>query len=160
MRRIPLAALFVAIGLVMTGCGGSGTANSSSATPSANTQDQLVAYARCMRTHGIQVEDPDPAHPGQLHAPKAVLADRTKLDAAEQACRQYGGKLQVDQDNADASDRAVRFARCLRRHGIQVADPQSGQNITLPRGVPSQQAQQAIQDCRRAGSSATPGAAG
>lgn len=49
--------------------------------------------------------------------------------------------------SANAGDMAVKYTQCLRRHGVDVADPQPGQPITI-KGAPGdassiQQAQEA-----------------
>jgi hypothetical protein len=48
------------------------------------------------------------------------------------------------------SDRTVRLARCLRRHGVNVADPQPGQPLKLDdQDQDRQELQQANQACQR-----------
>jgi hypothetical protein len=52
-------------------------------------------------------------------------------------------------DGAD-SDRMVRLARCLRRHGGNVAGPQPGQSLKLDdQGQDRQQLQQANRACQQ-----------
>jgi hypothetical protein len=51
-------------------------------------------------------------------------------------------------DGAD-SDRMVRLARCLRRHGVKVADPQPGQPLVDDQGQDRQALQQANAACQR-----------
>jgi hypothetical protein len=140
--------LFLAASLALTACGSSGH-SAASGTP--NTQDQLLSYAQCLRSHGIQVPDPDPGNPGQLQIPKSAMTDPTKLAAAEQSCRKYGGKFVSGGNSAASSDRAVKLAECLRKRGIPVADPAPGQNITLPHGYSVQKAATAILACRGPG---------
>jgi hypothetical protein len=155
MRRhliCPGGALLAA-GLALTGCGGSGSPQSAASSSSPSAQSQLLSYARCLRSHGIQVPDPDPANPDQLNIPKSAMSDVSKLDAAEQSCRKYGGKLITGiNSTGSGNSREVQLARCLRQHGIPVADPQPGQNLTLPPGTTTQSAAKAIQECTGAGS--------
>jgi hypothetical protein len=49
-------------------------------------QQQMLAYARCMRQHGINIPDPKPD--GGIHI-EGVNPDDPKFKAAEQACQQY-----------------------------------------------------------------------
>jgi hypothetical protein len=59
-------------------------------------QQQLLAHARCMRRHGINLPDPKPD--GRVDAPGIDPGD-PKFKAAEQACQQYapkGGGGRVD----------------------------------------------------------------
>jgi hypothetical protein len=52
-------------------------------------------------------------------------------------------------DGAD-SDRMVRLARCLRRHGVNAADPQPGQPLKIDdQGQDRHQLQQANQTCQQ-----------
>jgi hypothetical protein len=153
--RYVLAAVCLGLGgsLTLAGCGGSGATQSAADTASASSQNQLLSYARCMRAHGIQVPDPDPANPGQLNVPKSALDNQTALNAAEQACRQYGGKLISGSNGTQAGNtRAVQLAQCLRQHHIPVADPRPGQSLTLPPGTSTQSAAAAIAACTRGGS--------
>jgi hypothetical protein len=59
--------------------------------PSAQEQQQLVQFARCMRQHGIN-NMPDPqitADGPELRYPRGVDPDDPRLKAAEQACQPY-----------------------------------------------------------------------
>jgi hypothetical protein len=145
--------VLLAVGLGLTGCGGSGSQQPAASSTPASAQSQLLAYARCLRSHGIQVPDPDPANPNQLNIPKSAIADVSKLDAAEQSCRKYGGKLITGLNSTGSGNsREVQLAKCLRQHGIPVADPQPGQSLTLPPGTTTQSAAKAIEECTRMGS--------
>jgi hypothetical protein len=139
--------------LGLAGCGGSGSTQSTASATASTGQSQLLAYARCLRAHGIQVPDPDPANPSQLNMPKSALGNSSALDAAEQACRQYGGKLISGVNGSQRGNaREVQLAECLRQHGIPVADPQPGQSLTLPPGTSTQSAASVIAACTRGGS--------
>jgi hypothetical protein len=61
----------------------------------------------------------------------------------------YRPQANNPRDGAD-SDRLVRLARCLRRHGANVADPQPGQPLKLDdQGQDQQELQQANQACQQ-----------
>ena len=143
----------------LCGCGGSGGAaappTASSAT--AGAQSQLLAFARCLRAHGIQVPDPDPANPNQLDIPKSAADNPSALTAAEAACRQYGGKTISSGASQAGNRREVQLAQCLRKHGIPVADPQPGQSLTLPPGTTTRSAAGAIEACTNAGQAGNDG---
>jgi hypothetical protein len=66
--------------------------------PDPQQQQQMLAFARCMRQHGIDMPDPDPNGGGIVIGPKTgVRPDDQKFKAAEQACQQYapdGGEKQ------------------------------------------------------------------
>jgi len=52
-------------------------------------QQQLLAFARCMRQHGMNIPDPKPDGGIQVHGAKGVGPNDPKFQAAEQACQQY-----------------------------------------------------------------------
>jgi hypothetical protein len=135
--------LLLAVTLAVAACGGGGGDNSGVASlggsdqPTATTspgggqpqrasrqqqQQQALAYARCMRQHGINMSDP------QIIADRLVLRPppkSPKVQAAVQACRQYlpnGG--QPPALTAQERQQAVAFARCMRLRGINMPDPQ------------------------------------
>jgi hypothetical protein len=142
-----LALLLVAI-TVMSACTG-GTAGSNdgvatlnsadpgaSAAPSAslNPQDALLAYARCMREHGVDMPDPqfdesDGKFNVQIGVQGGKPADKKTVDAAQQACQHFmegvafgpGKGGEVDQET---QEKLLAFARCMREHDIDFPDPQ------------------------------------
>jgi hypothetical protein len=61
--------------------------------PDPQEQQQMLAFARCMRQHGIDLPDPNPNGDGIVIGPKTgVNPDDPKFKAAEQACQQYAPK--------------------------------------------------------------------
>jgi hypothetical protein len=95
--------------------------------PSAQQRQQALAFARCMRQHGIDMADPeiDAAGRAAMQMPSGVGPDSPKFKAAQQACQQYapdGGqppKLSPQQQQ----QQLVAFARCMRQQGINLPDP-------------------------------------
>jgi hypothetical protein len=73
-------------------------------TPSVRAEQQMVAFARCMRQHGINV--PDPGASGGIEVkggPGTVNPDSSQFKAAERACQQYapkGGDRQTQSNSA------------------------------------------------------------
>lgn len=148
--RLAAGGLVLAAGLVLTGCGASGSSSHqahSSSTP--NAQDQRVAYAHCMRKHGVDMPDPTP---GSNKFTIRNNGNRTTLKAAAKACRKYGGRAAQalsGRISGKSLDNEVKLARCLRQHGVHVADPQPGQPLKLPAGsLRSPQTRKALQACR------------
>jgi hypothetical protein len=132
--------------VVLSACtGGAGSSNgvatlnsadpAASAAPSASMspQDALLAYARCMRDHGIDMPDPQFDDTNgkfnvQIGAAGSKPTDKQKIDAAQQACQHFmdgvafgPGGGEIDQETQDA---LLAFARCMREHGIDFPDPQ------------------------------------
>jgi len=127
MNKISLLAI-AALPLILTGCGsGSPHAKSSSST---NAADQGVKFAQCMRQHGVPMADPTN---GQIRIQMTGgPQDQSKMDAAQQACKQYAPKLnQAGGQSAQDRDHALKLAECLRKHGFNVPDPQPGQGMKI-----------------------------
>jgi hypothetical protein len=141
-RRWPqlagLAGAVVALTLTVAACGGGGKANgvaslsgsgkataTTSASSSYDDRQKALAWARCMRQHGIDL--PDPKFSENLieqRLPSRAEQGSAKFKAAEQACKQYlpnGG--QPTPADAQEFQQALAFARCMRQHGIGMPDP-------------------------------------
>jgi hypothetical protein len=83
----------------------------------------MLAYARCMRSHGVPTF-PDPQSSGQIPKTQVVNARKSnpsRFDTANATCRHLlpnGGNgetpAQIAQDWANFRG----FARCMRSHGV------------------------------------------
>jgi len=134
-RRAVLIALSVlALGATLAACGSSSSSSTTAAsgssvsTSSARYQARLN-LAKCLRAHGINV--PDPTSGGGV--PGGVFRvlrnySQSQIQAAMQACRQYVTQA-FPQLNLTPAQRAqvqqqlVKFAECMRSHGVNVPDP-------------------------------------
>jgi hypothetical protein len=130
-----------------------GKASTTSPGGGKDRQQQALAYARCMRQHGVNTPDPQLSGDGEGRwdlLPEGVSPDDPKFKAAQQACQQYlpnGGqprKLSPQQQL-----QLLALARCMRQQGINLPDPKPDGGIDM-RGVDSdtpkfQAAQQACQ---------------
>ncbi|MEU6430354.1 hypothetical protein ABZ860_31050 [Microbispora sp. NPDC046973] len=151
MRLRPLRALGPAFGLALAlaGCGAApaddgiasaggatpGTAGGAAARPSASAtvdrQEAQLKFAQCMREHGVDVPDPDADGRVRIMGKKG---DEAAMQKAMQACQHFmkdavGDKL--GGDDPEARDRMVKFAQCMREHGIDMPDPAPGQGIQV-----------------------------
>jgi hypothetical protein len=153
--------------LLVTGCGGSAspgvahlsntsggsTANtggkSSSPESAASTQQKMVSYTQCMRTHGVP-EFPEPTeghllihgsnHNGQR---TGVNPQSSQFQAAQKVC----GKLLPEGGTpspaqlAKVQEGALKFSQCMRTHGVpNFPDPSfsgGGVKMTLKAGGPN-----------------------
>jgi hypothetical protein len=101
------------------GPGGSPNAAGAASSPSASVSPAL-AFARCVRTHGVP-NWPDPGSSGREPASsKQIAASSPRFPAAQAACRNLlpnGGQPTHAQVLADQRN-AVRFAGCMRTHGV------------------------------------------
>ena len=114
LRRAALAAAALAlIGLLATACGG-GSSPAAAGGGSTHVQAAL-AYARCMRAHGVP-DFPDPDSNGQFNVdPHSTSSQET---AANHACNHLlnvGG--QMDQRQQELPQ-LLRYAQCMRAHGV------------------------------------------
>jgi hypothetical protein len=95
--------------------------------PNPQEQQQMLAFARCMRQHGVNMPDPKLEANGRTEwrLPSGIRKDDPRLKAAQQACRQYranGGQAQ--RPSPQQQQEMLAYARCMRQHGINIPDPQ------------------------------------
>ncbi|GGT65674.1 hypothetical protein GCM10010177_23370 [Actinomadura citrea] len=139
------------------GGGGSGVASaggvtaSGSASPgkSVSPEDAQLKFAQCMRENGVDVPDPGSGDEHALRLGKG--GDRSKLEAALKKCQswlQAGGKM-PDLKDPKVRDQYVKFAQCMREHGVDIPDPGPDGQIKLPTGqVDRGQAEKAREACK------------
>ena len=149
-RRVGwLVVAVLAFALLGAACGGSSAAGGegvASAGGSAGgkagddstTKDPQQAgldFARCMREHGVDVPDPEPGEgglikigPGPGGASQAVEQPfDPDFEEADKACRHLLADLIPDGEgptDPEAQDRALKFAQCMREHGVDMPDPE------------------------------------
>jgi pyruvate/2-oxoglutarate dehydrogenase complex dihydrolipoamide acyltransferase (E2) component len=98
----------------------------------------LLAHARCMREHGIDVPDPKPGEGERITIQEGD--DETKVDEAMKACESIVKDLAVKPSKEELDkqfDMALKFAKCMREHGIDMPDPvREGDGIKMSIGGP------------------------
>jgi hypothetical protein len=85
--------------------------------------DQMRAYAKCMREHGVDMPDPEVSQDGGIGI-SINGGDKAKVDKADKECRHLmpnGGE--PPKPSPEDLDRMRKEAQCLRDHGIDVEDP-------------------------------------
>jgi hypothetical protein len=109
---------------------------SSTALTVAQSDRDMVSFARCMRSHGVQMSDPfhRPGHSG-------LSIDLPTRDAVTQAayarCEHFLAPIvQAKQANHSHDTPAVlaaltRYARCMRAHDISMLDPTPQGDLSL-----------------------------
>jgi hypothetical protein len=159
-RRPPILASVVSVAacaLLAVGCGGGsspGVANVASSTttttvsPSASGRTQatgLVAFASCMRSHGVP-NFPDPASSGGIPKQAVVSAfqavSTSQAKAAQEACNHLvpvGGLSGQPVQTITAQDRQdyLRAAACMRSHGFAGFPDPTFPNNTITLHIPS-----------------------
>ncbi|WP_433462698.1 hypothetical protein [Spirillospora sp. CA-128828] len=108
-----------------------------------------MKFAQCMRENGVDVPDPGTGEGRALRLGKG--GDRTKLQAALEKCQQWlqaGGKM-PDLKDPKVRDQYVKFAQCMREHGVNIPDPGPDGQITIPtQRVDRSKAEKAREACK------------
>lgn len=129
-----MLAVTVGIALLTAACGGSPSSTASGGSPNAgrpspagssgsanaaeSAQSQQLAFARCMRAHGV-TDYPDSGGPIEADPRSDLDPSNPTYQAARQACQslrptEHLSPAQAAKNNADA----LKFANCMRKHGI------------------------------------------
>lgn len=139
MRKAVLPAVVL---LALAGCaketGGDGVATAGGIGPTASAaaaadKGDALKFAQCMREHGLSwFSDPEPGQRGvRIQIPKGQ--DRSKVDAAMQACKQHlpnGGE--PPKLDAATLEQMRQMAKCMRENGVpNFPDPAADGGIML-----------------------------
>jgi hypothetical protein len=147
-RRAVLSCLLAGVAAIgVSACGSSSSSSGSdpsSGTPVSSSSSAYQArlnYAKCMRSHGVNV--PDPSANGGPAAGAAggaggggggggfqTLRNNPNFKTASTACAQYRSKAFgfaniTPAQRAQFQQDAVKFAECMRAHSINIPDPSS-----------------------------------
>ncbi len=164
LRWAAALAAMALIGLLATACGGgsspaaSSTGGSASAAGGATREQAALAYARCMRSHGVP-DFPDPDSNGNFHVGNNSVSGQET--AANQVCNHLlnvGTQLNAAQTQHTLSQ-LVKYAQCMRAHGVpNFPDPHTTSGgLGVPSGfsfdmsgidLKSQQTRSANQACQ------------
>jgi hypothetical protein len=164
-RRARAAAVITAMAaavLLMAACSSpssTGSGSSPSGRGSANAGGSVLAYSRCMRSHGVP-NFPDPDSSGRISKQLVQSAlnavGDSKFRAAASACTSLArggvGKATV---TAQQQQDYLRAAACMRSHGITAFPDPDFSNGTVNFNIPSSintsstQFTQARQICER-----------
>jgi hypothetical protein len=147
MKSITLSlAVLAGVALLVAGCGdsssspgvahlssstsGESAANDAGASSPASgppSQQQMVAFAQCMRSHGVP-EFPEPVE-GKLLIQRSdhnghvtgINPQAAQFQAAQKACAKLapnGGKPPSPAEQAKMQEKALQFSQCMRTHGV------------------------------------------
>jgi hypothetical protein len=151
LRRVAVgAAMVIASAMLVSACGGGSTgpevasAGNSTSTASSSSESSSKAsplgYSRCMRAHGLK-DFPDPnsngglgisAHPGSDLDPNSPL-----FQAAQQACKSLAPQAPTSgAGQAKAAKAILRYAQCMRAHGLKDFPDPSGQGMLSLKATP------------------------
>ena len=131
----PSVIAVAALSLVVAGCGGG-----SSATSASTTQSGTLAYAHCIRSHGVP-NFPDPTGSGEIPKDKIVpLVGTPQFRAAQSACQHVmpAGGLGPQEPAVPTRTRladALAFARCMHARGFTSFPDPTNQGQLTPQMV-------------------------
>jgi hypothetical protein len=147
---------------------------------SAEFQDAALAYAECMREHGIDMPDPEFSGEGGVSirggpddGSGAGPGDE-EFDAAEEACSPIMEDALPDlqlspEEQAERQDQMVAVAECMRDKGHDMPDPEVGDDGSVrirsrgpagggeEVGPPDDEFQADMEDCSRDAGAPVPG---
>ena len=155
LKSVPVAAALLAL----TACGAqqdSSIASLHSGAPSTSSSadagqvpsdphQKLLAFAKCMRDHGVDMPDPDPNMTG-MAMPAIKAGDADKASKAMDACKKYAPDNIANPDDPAVKAKRAAFAKCMRDHGVNMPDPGSG-SMTMDGSDPK--FQDALKACQK-----------
>jgi hypothetical protein len=122
-------ALAAGCALAVVACGSSSKPRD---TTGSSGSGHAPAYADCMRSHGVQ-NFPDASSGGGLEIPSTINTQSPTYLSAHRACANLQPGPIVPRTPSERQEgQLVASARCMRKHGVSVADPTfRGPYITL-----------------------------
>jgi hypothetical protein len=125
----PIAAAAIAAGatLSLAACAAPGVPDEKAKVDPAQA---AVDFAKCMRQHGVDM--PDPVD-GKIQI-KSDPSTQAAVEAGQKACQKF---LKQAEDSISPAEKAKRraavlkFAQCMRQHGVDVPDPDENGGIKL-----------------------------
>ena len=146
-----LSVLLLAVAAVASGCGAASSSDQgvaelddAAATTSEGDDDEsashdeqdpeesALAWAKCMREHGVDVPDPEVGEGGRLTIRGSARRRLGDVDSdtfrkAQEACGSpFGsaGPPQLsDEQREQLQETMLAFAKCMREHGVDMPDP-------------------------------------
>jgi hypothetical protein len=124
--RVRAAAMIVTatLALLATGCGSAGPGSSGAASIGSSSSnvapgDAKLAFAQCMRAHGVH-DYPDPGSKVGSNSGGDLDPYNPTFEAAYQACQSLlpPGQQTLQQMHQQLAEDGLGFARCMRAHGI------------------------------------------
>jgi hypothetical protein len=146
-RSCVVAALVVVASIVLAACGSSTTPNVASEGTTSTTvaagngsggahSSDALPFTRCMRSNGVG-NYPDPSSSGSIpkETPQQLGVSESRLQLAQRVCGHLlpnGGNGPSQAEIAYVKALGLKFAECVRRHGVPLPDPDSTGRIPDP----------------------------
>ena len=155
-RAASLAGSLIAIGLLLSGCGGGSTSSGAPNAAVASLGRQSLAFAACMRSRGVPGY-PDPQVSGSGNgvqvriSPGTANPDSPAFKAADRACHHLMPDLvSTSAGSGQNQEQDLKFADCMRSNGVPAfPDADRDGAFTLPSTMNQQapQFERAITAC-------------
>jgi hypothetical protein len=126
------AALLTGSALALTACGSDDGGTAGAEDRQQQMQDAALAYAECMRDHGVDVPDPEVGEGGGIRMRGPSGGSPEKMEEADKACQKHLDDVEppelTEEQQKEFQDAALAHARCMREHGIDMPDPTFGED--------------------------------
>jgi hypothetical protein len=130
MTRALLSLAATAV-LALTACGTGDPADTGAVRqngPDAKTRKAMLAFAKCMREHGVDAPDPKFSADGVRQEIRGKGSTPEQQRAAQEACKKYQAQIKGPalsaEEKKEFRKQALANAQCMREHGIDMPDPQ------------------------------------
>jgi hypothetical protein len=158
MKIVPLlVAVAATASLVACGGGEDPSKPASAQTQEAKNRKAMLDFARCMRSNGVDM--PDPQFDGGRVTQRMKGGNPEQMRTAEQACEKYRAQMKAPEmsasDKEEMKKAALANARCMREQGIDFPDPtfdsNGGARIKIGKGLNPESAkfQAALKACEK-----------
>jgi hypothetical protein len=135
----------VALVLAVTACGGGSSSAKPGGVAAGGGDPQFkweLRFVDCLRSQGVEIEDPSPT------AGFPAVNRDAAFNAAAKTCEgKVGNPPAAENGGATGSAREqktiLREVKCLREHGVEIADPGPQEAMAIPQGA----SRQAIETC-------------
>jgi hypothetical protein len=136
-RGLAVAFCAIVVTAALSACGSSGASSSTAAGAASGTSvgatTARLNLAKCLRSHGINVSDSG-STAGAAGGPGGGIFQafrnypRTQVQAAMSACRSdlaaaFPGAALTPAQRAARTAELVKYAQCMRSHGVNIPDP-------------------------------------
>jgi hypothetical protein len=135
----------VALSLMATACGGASSSTQSGGVAAGGGDPQFkweLRFVGCLRSQGIEIEDPDPTT-----GFPAVNKDAAFTAASKTCEKRVGSPPAAERGGATGSaleqKTILREVKCMREHGIDISDPGPEEAMVIPEGANPQ----AVDEC-------------
>lgn len=117
--------------LALAACGEGNSSTGSPRDEKAEFREAALRYAECMRRHGVDVPDPSPGEGGIVLRGPGPNGNTAAFERAQEACRKHLEDVRPpelsEEEERELREQALRHARCMREHGVDMPDPTFGE---------------------------------